>query len=401
LEVTVRQLGGILVEYGDQGVMLDPTRITHRYPNFVTHAHADHALAFKHPDQEKYATQETVSLLGAMGWKSLDNLNVVKVGETITFDDIEVRVHNSGHVLGSVQYEVITPEGSVLYTGDLCTDKTFTMEPATPVQCDILVIETTFGAPMFQFPRREDLAVEVYQWAVNTVLRGRIPTFKTDSIGNAQEIISILNQYTNLPVVTNKSVTKVTEAYRRYGYNLDAVAAQSDEGQMLIESGKCALITPKRSKPKMDNLEVALASGWASIFGRKRVAFPLSDHADYRGLMGFIRRCKPKRVLTFHGGTFTKDFHKHVRKRLSIPAAPLSTWVETINGPKMSNEARIRACSKQIIKTVKIPGFIYQPSWLVKEMKRRGFTPNEAELSINYLIERGVLKNSSNGVCLS
>jgi len=241
----------------------------------------------------------------------------------------------------------------------------------------------------------------VYQWSVNTVLQGRIPTFKTDSIGNAQEVISILNQYTNLPVVTAKSATRVTDLYRKYGYNLDSVDAASDEGKDLLDSGKCALITPKGSKPKYDNLDIALASGWATIMGRKRIAFPLSDHADYKGLMSHIRKCKPKRVLTFHGGNFTKDFHNHVRKRLGIPASPLTSRIETINGPKMSNEVRIRACSKQIINTIKIPGFFYQPSWLVNEMTRRGFSPSETENSISFLIERGILKNSPDGVCLS
>ena len=400
MELKVRQLGGILVEYGDQGVMLDPTRNTHSFPTFVSHAHADHASAFKHPEREKYATQETYDLLNSMGWKKLDGLKKIKIGDKIKLDDIEVHVHNSGHVLGSVQFEVNTPEGSVLYTGDLYTEETFTMDPATPVDCDILVIETTFGSPMFQFPKREDIAVEVYQWAVNTVLNGRIPTFKTDSIGNAQEVISIMNQYTNLPVVTNKSATKVTDLYREKGYNLDSVDSVSDEGKELLESCKCALITPKGSKPKWDKLDIALVSGWAAIMGRRRIAFPLSDHADYRGLMSHIRKCKPKRVLTFHGGSMTKDFHNHVRKRLGIAASPLTTRIETINGPKMSNEVRIRACSKQIINTIKIPGFIYQPSWLKTEMTRRGFSPSETENSIEYLVERGILNNTPEGVQL-
>lgn len=400
MEFRVRQLGGILVEYGDQGVMLDPTRNSHSFPTFVTHAHSDHASAFKHPEREKYATRETFDLLQKMGWNRLDGLNTVKIGDSIKIDDIEVIVHNSGHVLGSVQYEVITPEGTVLYTGDLCTEKTYTMDPATSKKCDILIIETTFGSPMFQFPKREDLAVEIYQWSVKSVLEGKIPTFKTDSIGNAQEIISILNQYTNLPVLTNKSATGVTDLYRQKGYKLESLDASSEEGKEIIDSGKCAIVTPKGSKPKWDNLEIALASGWATIMGRKRIAFPLSDHADYRGLMGFIRKCNPKRVLTFHGGNFTKDFHDHVRKRLGISASPLTNRIETVDGPKLSNEVRIKACSKQLINTIKIPGFIYQSNWLINEMSRRGFSPSETENSIEFLIERGVLKNSNEGLYL-
>ncbi|MBN2334479.1 MBL fold metallo-hydrolase [Candidatus Bathyarchaeota archaeon] len=401
MELKVRQRGGILVEYDDQGVMLDPTRNSHSYPTFVSHAHADHAAAFKHPEREKYATTETYQLLKAMGWARLDNLNPVKFGDKVNLGDIEVQVHNSGHVLGSAQFEVNTPEGTVLYTGDMCTEDTFTMDPAEVVGCDLMVIETTFGSPMFQFPKREDIAVEVYNWAVNTVLGGKIPVFKTDSIGNAQEIISILNQYTNLPVVTAKSATRVTDVYREQGYSLDSVDSKSEEGQDLIDSGKCAIVTPKGSKMTADNLDVALASGWAVLFMRKRIAFPLSDHADYKGLLGFIRRCKPKRVLTFHGGNMTKDFHNHVKRTLGIPAAPLTSRQETINGPLMKNENRIQACSRQIVRTVRIPGFVYQPGWLIKEMGRQGFSPNETENSIEFLIERGILRGAADGVHLA
>lgn len=398
MELKVRQLGGVIVEYADQGVILDPTRNSHIYPTFVTHAHADHAAAFKHPERKKYATQETFDLLKKIGWKRLDGHKKVKIGDKIKLDDIEVHVHNSGHVLGSVQYEVNTPEGIVLYTGDLCTEQTFTMNPATPTLCDILVIETTFGSPMFKFPKREDIAIEIYQWAVNNVLKGRIPTFKTDSIGNAQEIISILNYYTNLPVVTYKTVTLVTDLYRNKGFNLDSVDANSNEGKDLLDSRKCALITPKGTNPEWDNLEIALASGWANIMGRRRIAFPLSDHADYRGLMNYIRKCRPKRVLTFHGGKFTKDFHFHVRKHIGISASPLTNNSETIDGPQISNEVRIKACSKQILNTIKIPGFIYQTSWIKNEMIRRGFASVETESSIKYLIDRGILKSSSKGI---
>jgi Cft2 family RNA processing exonuclease len=401
VELKIRQYGGIIVEYGDQGIILDPSRNSHSYLTFVSHAHSDHSSAFKHPSREKYATQETYDLLEVLGWKKLANLKPIKIGDTITLDDFEIKVHNSGHVLGSVEFEINTPGGTVLYTGDMCNESTYTMEPATKVDCDIMVIETTFGAPMFQFPKRADVAVEIYQWAVNTVMAGRIPTFKTDSIGNAQEVISILNKFTNLPVVTNKSATSVTDLYRKYGYNLDTVDSESDEGVDLIDSGKCAIITPKGSKPFNDKQEIALTSGWATIMGRKRVAFPLSDHADYRGLMSFIGSVKPKRVLTFHGGNFTKDFHTHVRRRLGIAASPLTNRVETISGPKMSNEARIQACSKQILRIIRIPGFLYQVSWLTKELTRQGYTPAEAEGSVEYLKDRNILKVTKEGVSLT
>ena len=136
------------------------------YPVFVTHAHADHAAAFKYPELTKYATEPTFRLLENLRWRKLGNWNPVSVGSTIKIDDIEVKVHNAGHVLGSVQYEVNTPEGSILYTGDFGMGNSYTMDAAKTMSCDILVIETTFGAPMFKFPMRRDVAMDMVRWAV-------------------------------------------------------------------------------------------------------------------------------------------------------------------------------------------------------------------------------------------
>ena len=178
------------------------------------------------------------------------------------------------------------------------------MHPAEPVECDILVVETTFGAPMFNFPKRRDVALDMVRWAtMEAIPPGRIPTFKTDSIGNAQEVIRIFNTLTKLPVVTAKSATKVSDVYKGFGHSLEYYDYKSPEGEELLEGGKCAIISPKGSKLPYDNLDSALASGWAVLFGGRQRAFALSDHADFKGLLGFIRKCKPKRVLTFHGGT--------------------------------------------------------------------------------------------------
>ena len=96
----------------------------------------------------------------------------------------------------------------------------------------------------------------------------------------------------------------------------------------------------------------------------------------------------------------TRDFHKHVKRVLGINAKPLTGVEETIQGPLVSGESRIRACSSQILRTIRIPGFVYTPSWLVKEMARRGFTRTETENSIGFLIEKGVLAEGDEGVRL-
>jgi Cft2 family RNA processing exonuclease len=368
----------------------------------VSHAHADHAAAFKYPEMVKYSTEPTYRLLEVMGWGHLANWRPISLGEKMRVGDMEITAHNAGHVLGSVQFEVATPEGTILYTGDFDMGNSYTMEAAKPMSCDILVIESTFGAPMFKFPKRSEVALDMVRWALMEVVpAGRVPTFRTDSIGNAQEVISVFNRMTKLPVVTAKSATKVSDVYRQYGYDLEYVDAGSTEGRDLLGGGRCALVAPKGSKLIGDNLEPALASGWAVMMKNRGTAFPLSDHADFRALLSFIRRCHPKRVLTFHGGKLTKGFADYVRRRLGIDAKPLTSREETLMGPVTRGEIRMKACYEQMLRSVRIPGFEYTSPWLMKEMARRGFTRGETEAALRHLLERKVFIETSSGVKLA
>ncbi len=239
------------------------------------------------------------------------------------------------------------------------------------------------------------------KWAtMEAIPSGRIPAIKTDSIGNAQEVISLFNRMTKLPVVTSRSATRVSDVYRRYGHGLDYVDADSPEGQELLESGRCVLVAPKGARLDGESIDSALASGWAVLWKRRGRAFALSDHADFRELVGFIRRCHPKRVFTFHGGPMTRGFADYVRKRLGIDAKRLTGREEALMGTVSRGEMRMKACYDQLMRTVRIPGFEYNSPWLVKEMSKRGFTRSETEAALQYLMERGVLAATSNGVKL-
>ena len=186
--LTVRYRRGVVVEYGCDAVIFDPTGLT-PHPAFISHAHADHSAAFKHPDIWKSSTEETRRLVEALGWGRGQNWRELRVGGSLRIGEIEVRGHNAGHVLGSLLLEAITPEGTVLYTGDFNVGDSYTMEAAEAVECDILVIETTFASPLFSFPSRREIALEMVKWAVFDVIpRGRTPAFRTDPIGNAQEL---------------------------------------------------------------------------------------------------------------------------------------------------------------------------------------------------------------------
>ena len=417
--LTVRYRRGVVVEYGYDAVAFDPTGLT-PHPAFVSHAHADHSAAFKHPDLWKGSTEETRRLVEALRGEMGINWGELRPGGSTKVGEIEVRAHNAGHVLGSLLLEASTPEGTVLYTGDFNVGDSYTMEAAEGVECDLLVIETTFASPLFSFPSRREIALEMVRWAVFDVIpRGRIPAFRTDPIGNAQEIITIFNRYTNLPVLTMGNVTRASDVYRAYGFQLEYVDAESEEGLELLRDGRCILIAPKGSKLVLlselgqtslghasggsgltpDRLEPAIASGWAAIMrGRSSKPFPLSDHSDFKGILRFIRSCRPKKVLTFHGTALSQGFPEYLRRRLSIEAYPLTARGEGVTLRPRSEE-RVRRCCEHLLLELR-SGFIYRPSWLMRAMALRGYSRDETQEAIRRLVERGILTEDEEGVKL-
>ncbi|MCW4020893.1 MAG: MBL fold metallo-hydrolase, partial [Candidatus Bathyarchaeota archaeon] len=309
-------------------VILDPqNNRTGGVTVFVSHGHFDHSTAFKIKNVTKYSSKETADLMSSFGVQ-VENWQPLTAGKKVAIDDVEVIPHNSGHVLGSYEFEVATPEGNVLFTGDFNTVQTKTMQPAEPVQCDVLILESTFGSPSFVFPSEDLVGKEMVDWAKKTMKAGGIPTFQTDPLGNAQEIIGIFNE-SAIPVVTHWKVTRINRIYEVHGHRLKYLDTKSDEAQEIIQSGNFVYITPKQLKLQ-DKPEFvpALVSGWA--LWSKRTAFPLSDHADFPHLVKFVEDCKPKTVLTCHGSRFTETLARYIEKKLGIRSYPINLIPTTL-----------------------------------------------------------------------
>ena len=149
MEVTSKNLRvlwnrGISISYNGLSITLDAlVRPEDSIHALVSHAHYDHSKALKIRNLKKYSTKETREIAALYGslddaWHPLIMNKVMRIG------DFEILPHNSGHVLGSCMIEAATPEGTILYTGDFNTRKTYTMKPAETVPCDVLIIEATF-----------------------------------------------------------------------------------------------------------------------------------------------------------------------------------------------------------------------------------------------------------------
>jgi DNA ligase-1 len=89
-----------------------------------------------------------------------------------------------------------------------------------------------------------------------------------------------------------------------------------------VPAGHALICPPNVMRSKeyqaIPNLRTAILSGWAldknatHRFGVD-AAFPLSDHADFPGLLDAVRRVNPRRIVTIHG--YTKEFSSELRRQ--------------------------------------------------------------------------------------
>lgn len=313
---------GVLIEHEETRILLDPRskRLSCKVA-LVTHAHIDHSQAFKANYILKFSSEETMNLVTLNGVK-VSKWQPLALRERRRMDDFEVISHPSGHVLGSYGFEIITPEGTILYTGDLNTRDARTVKPAEPVQCDTLIIESTFGSPDFIFPPDDLVIKDMIDWANNILRDGKIPVFHADSLGNAQEIIRIFNENTVLPVITHKAVSRINRVYEYYGYKMEYTSMETEDAHSLISNRNAVIVAPKwLDLSRRSEYVSALVSGWALKLRRK--SFPLSDHADFPNLIKFVSDCNPKLVLTCHGGKFNNVLARYIEKKLRIRAYPI------------------------------------------------------------------------------
>lgn len=315
---------GVVIEHGETRIVFDPkSKRLKCNASFITHAHVDHSHAFKIEHIPKFSSEETMRLVAIDGAKT-SNWKPLPLNEKILLDNIEVTPHPSGHVLGSYEFEVATPDGTILFTGDMNTRESRIIKPAEPVKCDVLIIESTFGSPDFIFPPDDIIAKNMVEWASGMLREGRIPVFQADSLGNAQEVIRIFNENTSLPVVSHRKVTKINKIYEAYGCRMEYVDIGSKDAIDLISNRNAVIVAPKHLdlsyKLELEYVP-ALVSGWALKF--RRNSFPLSDHADFPNLIKFVGDCNPKLVLTYHGGRFNSILAKHIEKKLKIRAYPI------------------------------------------------------------------------------
>ncbi len=263
---------------------------------FVSHAHSDHTEAFKAGKKSIIASDETFAIMGRepMPLPKMDGISL----------------HPAGHMLGARQLLAETCEGTFAYTGDFSLHGAYTSKAAPILQCDTLMIDSTYCLPALALPSRS-LTISAMRKFVKGN-EGSIIVFGAYARGKSQELVRFLNIECGVAPVVFKQAAKICEAYGKCGVNLDYVAAESPEAEESMRHPFVAIMPPgkvnfdfgaKLSEAFGREVKTAVATGWAKV-SRFPVdeAFAFSDHADFKDTMRYIYGSGAKKVVCANSG---------------------------------------------------------------------------------------------------
>jgi len=300
----------------------------------VTHAHADHLAGLRRSlrcGKRVLMTPATRDLIGVVnGSLQLDdgNVEVLDYGESVECGDERVSLVKADHILGAAQVVVEDAMGGkVAYTGDFRVDGT---EPL--LDCDVLVVEATYGSPSFRRSFKVDVKELLVSLVEKRLRHGAVYVFGYH--GKLQEVMQILHRAdVSVPFVMPERVFHVSKVCEAHGMRLGCLALSTEnEGKELLDGNlPCVAfyhMNARRSVGLFGSSRICV-SGWefsspCKQIGEREHLVALSDHSDFDGLIEYVRRCKPKRVITDnyrvrHGVTLARE----IRKRLGISAVAM------------------------------------------------------------------------------
>jgi len=288
-----------------------------RFPqlrSFVSHAHSDHIA----PHREILCSAGTARIMQArMPGQRQEHILPFGHCEQLT-TGCGVTLHPAGHIHGSAQ-ALLTHEthGSLLYTGDFKLRPGRSAEACATPRADVLIMETTFGKPQYEFPPTDDVLGEIAAFCHTCIDDGETPVLFGYSLGKSQELLCGLAE-AKLPVMLHPQTLRLTRIYEELG-----IAFPPYREFNHAELAGHVVICPPQSNAstflkRISRRRTAVVTGWAMDPGaiyryQCDAAFPLSDHADFPDLLCFVEAVKPQRVLTLHG--FAQEFALTLRER--------------------------------------------------------------------------------------
>ncbi len=291
---------------------------------WISHAHSDHARGCHGQVIGTEATLRMYRMRLSVGEnQQAPIMQPIHFGESIPWNGAILTAYPASHILGAAQLLIEFAGQRLIYTGDIKLRPPLAGVTTEVVPCDHLIIESTFGLPIYRLLSREDAAQHIIRFAQECFDHGDTPAFTGYPLGRGQEIVHVLAN-AGFRTAVHGAIAKFIPVYEDYGYRFPgwepyeakatagkALVVVPDHGRVLESSGK--------------NIRRAYVSGWAALDnararGGAEELIPYSDHADFDELMELVQRSGAKRVDVVHG--YTEPFAHILRSRGISASAP-------------------------------------------------------------------------------
>ena len=332
-----------LIEFTDRGLYcvqgrfyIDPWRPVDKA--VITHAHSDHAR----PGSGSYLCHRlTLPLLqlrlGPLGKGPQQEgegasgvYQAVEWGEAVYLNGVKVSLHPAGHVIGSSQVRVEYKDEVWVVSGDYKTEDDGLSGVFEPVRCHVFITESTFGLPIYNWKPQPAIFSAIQDWVADNRSRDRTSVLIAYSLGKAQRLLLGLEPM-DVEVYVHGAVWNVHQALVNAGVVLPPVKrVMPDMPKEWFRDKVVIAPTSAEGSPWMRRFSpysVGICSGWMQVRGNVRrrnadAGFAMSDHADWKGLLGAIEATGAGTVFVTHG--FQATLSRYLNEK-GIEAAEVRT----------------------------------------------------------------------------
>jgi len=304
----------------------------HRPVGVVTHVHGDHIqefetiLGFCDPILMSPPTKDLMVALKGDHLLLRRNLRSVNFGDPLTHCDERITLYQTDHILGASQVLVENEEGTrIVYTGDFNF-------PTKVIEADVLVVDATYGDPINIRNYNKRVPVSRLLSLVKREIEKQKPVYIFSYHGKIQQIMHFLDDaHINMPFLVPLKDFKIAKVYEKYGFKTgDCIKLEDQEACEIIK--RCdpyiAFYTVGSRVAEAERFLSIRVSAYEAIepvfkVAKNRYVVAISDHADFYGILEYVKRSHPKLVITDasrRGNAMI--LASEIKKRLNVTAQP-------------------------------------------------------------------------------
>jgi putative mRNA 3-end processing factor len=298
----------------------------------VTHAHADHVMGLQQSLRTckkvlmTKATKDLIDVMMGPLFLMSGFVETLDYGKSLQCGEEGITFFRADHILGASQVLIEDAEGTrIVFTGDFRVDETPVLD------ADVLVMEATYGSPACKRPFSRDVKELLISLVEEGLKQGSVYAFGYH--GKLQEVMQILHEAdVRVPFLVPERVFHVSKVCELHGMRLGRLmlSEEREAKELLERNSPCVAFYHMGSRNKVGQGSFRVyVSGWefdspCREIAEKEYVIALSDHSDFDGLMEYVRRSKPKLVVTdnFRVG-YAETLAREIRKRFGISAVAL------------------------------------------------------------------------------